>query len=268
MGATGHEIERPTPRPLRLAAPSWALLAVAGGLGWAVTVGQARAMGVGPGTMDMAFPFFVGMWVAMMGAMMLPALGPVAEGHSLLAGNRQLSTRLPGALAFGGGFLLPWAAYGTVAFAVLLGTGRLVEVSPEAARWLGVGIFAVAGIYQLTPWKLRAVEHCRTAMSSSHRTGPPGRLSEGIRDGAVCVCCCWALMTILIAVGVMNLWAMVGLAAVIFAEKVLPKPRLIVRLAGVALLALAVLAALDASVLAGLTVSGMSMQGQMQMGGM
>jgi predicted metal-binding membrane protein len=245
-------------------APVWLILAGAGAMAWVVTANQARSMGSGPGTMGMAFPFF-GMWVAMMAAMMLPAIGPQAAEE--IAGWRLARPgRVAGAIVFGAGFLVPWAVYGLLAFPALLGTSRLAEASPGVAKWLGVAIFAVAGIYQLTPAKRWALDHCRMVMAT-HGGGPvAGGFGSGIRDGSVCVGCCWALMTILFAVGVMNIWAMVGLALVIFAEKVLPRRHLIAALAGVVFLGLAVVAAFHPSILSGLHVPNMGMPGDM--GGM
>jgi predicted metal-binding membrane protein len=250
-----------TARSLRDSAPVWAALALAGGVAWIVTAGQARDMGVGPGTMGMAFPFFIGMWAAMMAAMMLPALGPQAAGETI-AGSRTL--RIPNGLAFGLGFLVPWAGYGALAFAALKGTGRLADSSPGAAKWLGVAIFAAAGLYQLSPWKFRALQHCRMSMHRSDSPTLGSSVAAGFSDGAMCVGCCFALMAVLFAVGVMNLLAMGLLAAVIFAEKVLPRPRLIAGVAGVAFIGLAIVAAFHPSILSGLTGSDMGMA----MGGM
>jgi predicted metal-binding membrane protein len=254
-------------RSLRAAGPMWALLALIGGAAWIVTVGRARDMGTGPGTMDMAFPLFVGMWVAMMAAMMLPAVGRVAAGETVLAGRARGVEGASSAVAFGAGFLLPWAVYGGLAFLALLATPRLAEVSPDAAKWLGVGIFAVAGLYQFTPWKLQALEHCRM-LHVGRRATVAGDFKAGVGDGAICVGCCWALMTILIAVGVMNIPAMVGLAAVIFAEKVLPRPRVIAGVAGVAFLVLAVVAIVQPSILSGLWMTDMAPMDMTDMGGM
>jgi predicted metal-binding membrane protein len=250
---------------LREAVPPWATLAAVGALAWVVTAGQAREMGAGPGTMGMAFLLFVGMWVTMMAAMMLPAIGPMAAAETLRA-HRGAASLIPGALTFAGGFLVPWAVYGALTFAALTGTGRLVEASPGAARWLAVGIFAIAGLYQFSPWKMRALAHCRTPMHSASGPGFAGDLWSGIRDGGFCIGCCWALMTVLLAVGVMNVWAMAGLAAVIFAEKIFPRPRLIAGLAGAALLAFALAAAFVPSLLPGLTAADMGMG--MEPGGM
>jgi predicted metal-binding membrane protein len=238
-------------RPVRVAAPFWVVLALIGGVAWVVAAGEARDMGAGPGTMGMSFALFLGTWVAMTAAMMLPAIGPQAAGGPIIGTRVRSAGRFPGVLAFGAGFLVPWAAYGAVAFLVLLGVDSLVESSPDAARWLGVCIVALAGLYQFTPAKRLALDHCRMALHASGVGPLPGDLRAGILDGAVCVGCCWALMATLISVGVMNLAAMVGLAAVIFGEKVLPRPRLIAGIAGAALLLFALAAAIDPSLLSG-----------------
>ena len=210
-------------------------------------------MGSGPGTMGMALPFFAVMWLAMMAAMMLPALGPQAAGEVVSARAAGVS-RLAGTLAFGGGFLLPWVAYGLLAYLALLGTGRLAAASPGSAKWLGVAIFATAGIYQFTPAKRWSLGHCRMAMAAHGGRPVTGGFLSGARDGFICVGCCWALMTVLFATGVMNIWVMAGLAAVIFAEKVLPRPKVVAGLAGVTLLGLAFAAVIHPSLLAGLRV--------------
>src|SRR3990172_11296447 len=64
--------------PFRQLAPAWAALVLLAALAWAVTIAQANGMGVGPGTMGLALPLFVAMWVAMMAAMMFPSVAPVA----------------------------------------------------------------------------------------------------------------------------------------------------------------------------------------------
>src|SRR5919201_2007338 len=249
-------------------AQSWLFLAALGAAAWVVTVAQARGMGASPGTMGMALPAFAAMWAVMMAAMMLPALGPEAAGE---VGGDNIASRAGTVLSFGAGFLLPWVAYGVLAFAALEGTGRLASSSPDVAKWLGVAIFAVAGVYQLTPWKLSALLHCRMRMRPHPAESVGSAFLAGAADGTVCVGCCWALMTILIAVGVMNVAAMVGLATVIFAEKVLTRPRLVAAISGIAFLALALVAAVHPSILHGLTTGGAQMRTHMggsNMGGM
>jgi predicted metal-binding membrane protein len=125
--------------------------------------------------------------------------------------------------AFLTGYLLAWAAVGAVAFAALAGSGRLLTASPTAAKWLGVAIFIAAGIYQLTPWKDWCLRRCRSPIGAlMYYLGFKGRSRDvrvGLHHGATCAGCCWGLMIVLIAVGVMNVAVMAALAVVIFAEK-------------------------------------------------
>lgn len=240
---------------------SWAVLAALGGIGWAVTVVMARDMGVGPGTMGTAFLVFLGGWVAMMAAMMLPAVGPAAARELGVLSARSLSspTRLARVVPFAIGFLAPWAAYGAAFFVALAGAGRLVDRRPGAAPWLGVAILLVAALYQLTPAKRRALARCRDAHVPDHATDAATGLAAGAREGTRCVGCCWALMSVLIAFGAMSIPAMVGLAAVIFGEKVLREPRVVTVTAAAVLLLLAVAGAVHHPLLSGLTPMSMSM---------
>jgi predicted metal-binding membrane protein len=109
-------------------------------------------------------------------------------------------------------------------YVVLLGAGRLAEGAPDAARWAGAAIFALAGVYQLTPLKGACLSHCRTPVGSlfhyASYKGPGRDLRVGIHHGLYCVGCCWGLMIVLVAVGAMNAPVMVSLAGVILIEKV------------------------------------------------
>ncbi|MBI3647567.1 MAG: DUF2182 domain-containing protein, partial [Actinobacteria bacterium] len=209
---------------LRALAQAWIVLIVLAALAWFVTVQQARQIGVGPGTMGMALPAFLLMWVVMMAAMMFPSVAPVAITwvRSIRANERggRLAFRIG---TFVSGYLIAWTAFGVVAFLALLGTERLVEIAPEVAKWLAVGVFAAAGIYQLTPMKRACLRHCRAPiMQLLHYANYKGRLRDlrvGVHHGVYCVGCCWGLMAVLVAVGVMNVAAMAALAAVIFLEK-------------------------------------------------
>lgn len=206
-----------------LAVPGSALVILAV-LAWVLTVRQSRGMTTHPGTMGLELPAFLVMWTAMMAAMMFPSIATVA-----IAVARSIAARSTGWRRFGlisqfvSGYLLAWAGYGVLAFAALAGAGRLVDHSPEAARWLAVGIFAVAGVYQLTPLKDVCLSHCRSPLGQLLRyggyAGPLRDLRIGLHHGAYCVGCCWALMGVLVAVGVMNVAVMALLSAVIFLEK-------------------------------------------------
>lgn len=259
MGTARVESARPAaaPLPLRQLAPAWVALAALAALAWAVTIRQAHGMGAGPGTMGVALPLFMLMWVAMMAAMMFPSVAPIAILWTrAIRGRSQGAAMLGRMTSFLGGYLLAWAGYGLLAFAALLGTERLVEVSPEGAKWLGVGIFAVAGLYQLTPLKDACLRHCRSPMMAllhyGNFKGQTRDLRVGVHHGLYCVGCCWGLMVVLVAVGVMNIAAMAVLAAVIFLEKLWSHGPGLSRAVGVAFLAIAVLAPFYPSLMPGL----------------
>jgi predicted metal-binding membrane protein len=209
--------------PRQLAVPWIAVTAVAA-VAWVAVVLLARGMGNGPGAMGLALLPFAGLWALMMAAMMLPSVAPVAVLWTRLIGGSSAGIGRAARMGmFLGGYLLVWAAIGGVAFAALTGTGRLVTASPTAAKWLGVGIFIVAGVYQVTPWKDVCLRRCRSPVGALlHYGGYQGRgrdLRVGVHHGATCAGCCWGLMVVLIAVGVMNLAVMAALAVVVFTEK-------------------------------------------------
>jgi predicted metal-binding membrane protein len=162
--------------------------------------------------------------------------------------------------AFLSGYLVAWSAYGFAAFVALLVTERLVDSSPQVAKWLGVALFAAAGIYQFTALKDVCLRHCRSPMMTFLGYANFKRRARdfkvGAHHGAYCVGCCWGLMIVLVAVGVMNVAAMAALAAVILLEKLSPSGKKLERLFGVALIALAALAAIHPEVMPGLHAAG------------
>ncbi|QIZ38777.1 DUF2182 domain-containing protein [Saccharopolyspora sp. ASAGF58] len=204
---------------------TWAALLVAATLAWGLTVGQSWRMGVGLGTMGLALPVFLVMWVPMMAAMMFPALAPVVILWGRSINRVETGTRrVVRQGSFVVGYIVVWTVYGLVAFGLLLGAERLVGQSPGAARWIGAGAYLAAGLYQLTPLKRVCLRHCRSPLGQFLRfgslRGPGIDFRVGLLHGGYCVGCCWALMLILVGVGVMNLVAMVALTALIFLEKV------------------------------------------------
>jgi predicted metal-binding membrane protein len=220
-------------------------------------------MGHGVGTMGLAPLPFLGLWVVMMAAMMLPSAAPVAVLWArLLSGASAGLGRIPRMSLFLGGYLLAWAGFGAAVFAVLAETGLLLTTFPAAAKALGVAIFSTAGIYQLTSWKDWCLRRCRSpvgALMSHAGAGGGGRdIRVGLLHGATCVGCCWALMMVLVAVGVMNLAVMAGLAVVIFTEKLWRYGRPLGQAAGLVLMAAGFLAIWFPWLLPGLHVSAMS----------
>jgi len=125
--------------PRQLVVP-WITVAALAAVAWAVTVMLARTMGNGPGTMGLALLPFLGLWVVMMAAMMLPSVAPVAVLWTrLITGAPAGPGRRLRMSAFLAGYLLAWAVTGTVAFAALTGTGRLLTASPGGGEVAGGG---------------------------------------------------------------------------------------------------------------------------------
>jgi predicted metal-binding membrane protein len=240
----------------------WIAVAALAAAAWAVTVMLARKMGNGPGTMGLALAPFLGLWAVMMAAMMLPSVAPVAVLWTRLIGGASAGAgRLGRMSAFLSGYLLVWAALGTVAFAALAGAGRLLTASPVAAKWLGAAIFVTAGIYQLTPWKDWCLRRCRSPIGAlMYYLGFKGRSRDvrvGLHHGATCAGCCWGLMIVLIAVGVMNVAVTAALAVVILAEKLWRYGKPFSQAVGVVLVVIGVLAIWFPWLLPGLHVSAM-----------
>ena len=214
------------------------LVAAAAAWVWMVTRwGGTQAM---PGTMGVGLPGFLAVWTLMMAAMMLPATAPVAGLYA-----RTITVhRAPHMVVFTVAYLLVWAAAGLPAYGLATALGRVTSLPAMAGTAVAAAVFAVNGVYQLTPLKDRCLARCRSPIGMMLRyasyPAPSRDLRAGLHHGAFCLGCCWSLMVVLAAFGVMNLWAMVALAAVISIEKLAPAGHLVARAVGVASLALAV----------------------------
>lgn len=246
-------------------APDLALLLIVAALAWLWTVSESRTMGNMPGTMGLSIPAFLLMWGLMMTAMMLPSAAPTAA----LFSRTITADRVPRLVTFALGYLVVWTATGIPAYVLAWVADVAVDRSLGVA--LAAAIFVGNGVYQLTRLKTSCLSHCRTPISSVfHYASWTGRLREfrvGVHHGAYCLACCWSLMALMIAFGVMNLWAMVALAAVIGIEKLLPRGEEFSRAIGVISLGLAVLVFFVPEIAPGLTGEAMEMSSA-PMGGM
>jgi len=251
---------------LGLVALLFALAAVA----WWSTADRMAGMDDGPGTELGALGWFLGVWLVMMAAMMLPSVSPTVALYAHMA--RRRGRLAP--LVFTGGYLVTWTAAGLLAYGLFAGGRALLGDDltwDGAGRWLAGGTLVVAAAYELTPLKDVCLAKCRSPLGflvGSWRDGTAGALSMGARHGAWCVGCCWALMASLFALGVMSLAWMAFVGALIALEKTLPWRRTVTYGTAALLLALgvALLAAPDA--IPGLTLPGDGMGTTMDMGGM
>jgi predicted metal-binding membrane protein len=198
------------------------LVAVAG-VCWAVTVDRMRGMNMGPGTGLGGLGWFAAVWVTMMAAMMLPSLSPMAVASVRAAGG-QLSTVARSA-AFAAGYLLPWLAFGVLAYAVVQG-GRSLELGflawNRVGQYLAAGVILGAARYELTAAKRKCLRHCRDSELLRCRPGLGGAVMMGVEQGGFCVGCSGALMAALFAVGVMSIPWMFVIATLVAVEKLLP----------------------------------------------
>jgi predicted metal-binding membrane protein len=207
-----------------------ALLALAA-VGWAVTEERMGGMDGGPATDLGALGFWITAWVAMMAAMMLPAISPVVITFARLQrGERARGDRIAyGAMAlFVAGYLVVWVAAGLVGY-LLIESVRALEIAAlswdEAGPYVAGGVILTAALYQLTPVKDACLRRCRNSLTFLRTSYSPrlaGALRTGLDHGAWCVGSSWALMAALFAVGVMSVTWMAFVAALIAAEKLLP----------------------------------------------
>ena len=187
------------------------------------------------------------MWAAMMAGMMLPSATPLLLLYGGAArsrgGPQGARTRVSPIYALAAGYVLVWGAFsvGATVMQRVLATQLLITPMMEPAIPLvSALVLAIAGVYQLTPLKQICLTKCRSPLSflmQKWRTGIGGAFRMGVHHGAYCVGCCWALMLILFAGGVMNLAVIVGLTAWVIIEKLAPFGPWSARVAGAALLA-------------------------------
>jgi predicted metal-binding membrane protein len=190
-------------------------------------------MGLGAGSL-------VAVWVLMMAAMMLPAVAPFASLYSRTFTDGR-GSRLG---AFASGYLIVWTLAALPAYGLAWLADGLAGGHPAAATAAAVAIFAACGVYQLTPLKDRCLARCRSPLGFMLKLGAyRGRtrdLRAGLYHGTFCLACCWALMALLVAFGLMNVIAMVVLAGAVLAEKTWAGGARFSRALGIAALALAV----------------------------
>jgi len=239
-----------------------AAIVIAAALGsWIVTMQRMRGMDTGPGTDLGGLGWFLGVWVTMMAAMMLPSALPMVLVFSRVSGGRAGSANASrlSTWRFVAGYLAIWTGYGLLAYgiyrAAVAGASGWLAWDRFGAYVAG-GAVTAAGLYELTPLKEICLRHCRGPIDfvmRGWREGRTGAVRLGLEHGTYCVGCCWGLMLILFALGVMSLFWMALTAAVIFAEKVLPHGFRLSRVAALAFVALGIWIAASPGSVPGLT---------------
>jgi predicted metal-binding membrane protein len=171
---------------------------------------------------------FLFMWLAMMVAMMMPSALPMflKTRRSWLSLCHMASGYFAIWLAAGVGVYMLGMAFAAVAMQS--------ELFSYVVPLLSSALLIAAGLLQITRWKMTHLLRCRspfgcTISSPQH----PASFWLGCRQGAACCVCCATLMTMQLAIGIMNPLAMIVVAMAIAAEKLFPCPAIVVRLVGV-----------------------------------
>lgn len=167
------------------------------------------------------------MWAVMMAGMMLPSATPMIITYS--TSTRSGVSGLHGSTSgFVIGYLVAWSGFAALAAGAQWVLHDAALVSPmgvSTSRWLGGVLLVGAGAYQFSPFKNACLRQCRSPVGfilNEWRDGRRGAFVMGLRHGSVCIGCCWALMAVVFVLGVMNLWWVALVAAVVLFEKLTP----------------------------------------------
>jgi predicted metal-binding membrane protein len=180
---------------------------------------------------------FLGMWVVMMAAMMLPCLLPSLLRYRQAVGGPGVP-RLGRLTALVGlAYFLVWTAFGAIAYLLGVALAAAEMESRALARAVPIAVAAVvlgAAALQFTRWKARHLACCRDAPGHCGALPADAHTAwrHGLRLGLHCSTCCVGLMAILLVVGVMDLRAMAVVGAAIILERVAPAGERIARATG------------------------------------
>ena len=202
--------------------------------GWTMSMTWMRMPGQ---TWPGAAASFLGMWVVMMVAMMLPSLVPMLWRYRK-AVDRTGETRLGRLTALVGlGYFFVWTAFGMAAFPLGVALAAVEMQLPALARAVPIAagvIVLIAGAFQFTSWKAHHLACCREAPERG-RTLPADAgtaWGHGLRLGLHCGCCCFGLVVILLVTGVMDLRVMAAMTAAVTAERLAPSGERVARAIG------------------------------------
>ena len=179
-------------------------------------------------------------------AMMFPTAAPMILTYARRRPSDPASVAL-----FTGSYIGLWFLFGAVAYFVAAGVEAAVSRSDWIAmNWGRAGgvLLVVAGLYQLSPVKRACLRPCRLPsefVTTRWQEGRRGAVRMGLQHGVLCLGACWLIFLVLIPLGVMNAAAMVAVAALVFAERVLPWGRTIGVIAGAVLVAYGIAVAIE-----------------------
>ncbi len=206
------------------------------------TLGAATPPGMASATGDLAaLALVLLMWCAMVLAMMLPSAGPMILTYAQIADTAaRKAERVVSPLVLAAGYLAVWLGFAllaTVLQGALTAVGLIDPATASVSGLFSGAVFLGAGLYQFSALKRACLTACQRPFPFffTHWTAVPGKLFRlGLRQGLYCLGCCWAMMLVMFAVGVMNVMWMAGLALVMTIEKIVVTTRF-ARIVGVIL---------------------------------
>lgn len=224
------------------------LIAIAA-FAWVAVILQSRGMKAAPTTDVVAFLIA---WGVMMTAMMLPSAVPMIALYGGVRRNAAQTKQkgIPTAL-FALVYLVVWLAFGIPVYVASVVVDAAANSTPAVADLLPYALALVllaAGAYQFSPLKRVCLRVCQSPLGflmGHWRGGYLGTLKLALEHAAYCVGCCWGLMVVLVAAGAMALQWVLLIAALVFAEKVLPHGEWTARIVGGALLLLGLFVAVQ-----------------------
>lgn len=228
LSAPAMRLAAAVARPRRLAVICVVVLT---GLGWAalglmaadanIWLALCQPMGANGGV---EIALVLSMWAAMSLAMMLPTAGPMILTYAEIADTAaQKREPVASPLTLASGYVTVWLGFAVAATVLQF---ALVQVTlldaGRASPWLAATIFLGAGVYQFSRLKHACLTLCQRPFPfffSNWTTAPGGVLRLGLRQGMVCLGCCWAMMLLMFAVGAMNVVWMAALGVLMTIEK-------------------------------------------------
>jgi predicted metal-binding membrane protein len=223
--AASHGLRGRSSAPTVATAAGLAAMLALAAASWVVAIRQMSGMDMGVATRLGSFAFFVGLWVLMMAAMMLPGAVPAVVRRAHASG------RVRTVPLFVGSYLAVWALVGVAVYAVY---------RPHGAVIAGAVVIA-AGVYEFTPLK----RHCRRLCRESVRSG--------MEFGLYCVGSSIGLMLMLVALGAMSIAWMSVVAVLVLAQKALPARAAVDAPLALAIVGLGILIVIAPSSVPGLT---------------
>src|SRR6185312_12373270 len=174
-------------------------------------------------------PLFL-MWTEMMVAMMLPSAAPMILTFAHVQRNRREQERpFVATGVFVLGYLAVWTGFSAIAAVmqwVLHAKALLSPMMVSTSPWLGGALLIAAGVFQWTPLKNACLRVCCSPLNfllTDWREGKWGAFAMGLKHGVKCAGCCWFLMLLLFVAGVMNVWWIAILTALVLIEKGAPR---------------------------------------------